>query len=128
MSSEINQEAKMKVGDFIKGKPESDRRYRTINSSMTRGVILWVGDNAITVKILEHSNDEWGEYTVDPQYFEVIGHVKPFNRDEVLELLKNGCKEAILDYDLRDVKLGSVDLSQADLSELDLRYVVIAKT
>ena len=47
--------------------------------------------------------------------------IKQFDRAKVLELLENGCKEAILDYDLRGANLEGADLSGADLSGADLR-------
>lgn len=92
------------VGDFVKGLPGNG--YGITNEKMTRGVVTEVyGDNRIRVKVLEHENDNTGAFDVDADKFEVIGHQKPFNREEVLELLKNGCKKAILDYDLSDADL-----------------------
>ena len=46
--------------------------------------------------------------------------IKQFDRAKVLELLENGCKEAILDYDLRGADLRSTDLEGADLSKAEL--------
>ena len=60
-------------------------------------------------------------YTVDPKKFEVIGHQKQFDRAEVLKLLKDGCKKAILDYDLRGADLSNANLRGANLSNADLR-------
>jgi hypothetical protein len=111
----------MELGDFVKGKPESDEHYSTTNSKMTRGVVTSINENSITVKVLEHENGDGGKYNVNPDYFEVIGHAKPFSREEVLELLKNGCKKAILDYDLRRADLSDANLSGANLSGADLR-------
>jgi hypothetical protein len=110
----------MEVGDFVKGKPESDGKYAFTNSKMTRGVVVEVNDNMITVKILEHTNGCIGKHRVDPEFFEVTGHVKPFNRDEILELLRNGCKKAVLDYDLSGANLSGADLRRANLSEANL--------
>lgn len=98
------------VGDFVSGLPNNG--YVITNEKMTKGVVTKVSDGVIFVKILEHINDFTGCFDVDPNKFEVIGHQKPFNRAEVLELLKNGCKKAILDY----------DLSGADLSDADIDY------
>jgi hypothetical protein len=111
----------MKVGDFIKGKLEGDTVYNSTNSKMTRGVITAVYEGSVTVKILEHSEDKVGVCDVNPKFFEVIGHVRSFNRDEVLELLKNGCKKAILDFDLRSADLEGANLRSADLEGADLR-------
>ena len=38
----------------------------------------------------------------------------------MLELLKNGCKKALLDYDLRRANLSGADLSGANLSDANL--------
>ena len=46
--------------------------------------------------------------------------IKQFDRAKVLELLKNGCKKAILDYDLRCADLSGADLSGADLMDANL--------
>ena len=121
----------MEVGDFVKGKPESDSEYSFTTSRMTRGVIVGIeSDGKIRVKILEHESGYTGTHPVSPKYFEVIGHVKPFSKSEVLEFLQNGCKKAILDYDLsgadlnranlRDADLSGANLSGADLSGADL--------
>ena len=53
--------------------------------------------------------------------------IKQFDRAEVLKLLENGCKKAILDYDLRGADLSDADLRyaklmDADLSGANLRY------
>ena len=124
----------MKVGDFVKGLPGSP--YSITNESMTRGVITGIAEGKISVKILDHASDRHGEFDVDPKYFEVIGHVKPFNREDVLNLLKSGCKKSLLEYDLsganlsdanlsdaslRGASLRGADLSDADLSDADLR-------
>ena len=46
--------------------------------------------------------------------------IKQFDRAEVLKLLKDGCKEAILDYDLSDANLSDANLSDADLRGANL--------
>ena len=47
--------------------------------------------------------------------------IKKFDRAEVLKLLKDGCKEAILDYDLRGANLSRTVLSGANLSYANLK-------
>lgn len=84
---------------------------------MTRGVVTSVYGDRMSVKVLDHAKDMRGTFDVDKQYFGVIGHVKPFVRKDVMELLKSGCKKALLDYDLREA-----DLSEADLREADLDF------
>ena len=82
---------------------------------MTRGVITGIAEGKISVKILDHASDRHGEFDVDPKYFEVIGHVKPFNREDVLNLLKSGCKKSLLEYDLSGANLSDANLSGASL-------------
>ena len=107
----------IKIGDFVKGITND---YGITNTKMTRGVVINVYERNIEVRVLDHDDGETGVYTVDPKKFEVIGHQKQFDRAEVLKLLKDGCKKAILDYDLRGANLSEADLSEADLSEADL--------
>ena len=118
----------IKIGDFVKGITND---YGITNTKMTRGVVINVYERNIEVRVLDHDDGETGVYTVDPKKFEVIGHQKQFDCAEVLKLLKDGCKKAILDYDLRGADLSDAslrganlrgaDLSNANLSNADLR-------
>ena len=95
--------------------------YGITNTKMTRGVVTDVRDRSIVVRVLDHDDGKTGMYAVDPEKFEVIGHQKQFDRAEVLKLLKDGCKKAILDYDLSDTNLRGANLSDANLRGADLR-------
>ena len=108
----------IKIGDFVKGITND---YGITNTKMTRGVVINVYERNIEVRVLDHDDGETGVYTVDPKKFEVIGHQKQFDRAEVLKLLKDGCKKAILDYDLRGADLSNADLRGADLRGANLR-------
>ena len=108
----------IKIGDFVKGITND---YGITNTKMTRGVVINVYERNIEVRVLDHDDGETGVYTVDPKKFEVIGHQKQFDRAEVLKLLKDGCKKAILDYDLRGADLSNANLRGANLSNADLR-------
>ena len=46
--------------------------------------------------------------------------IKQFDRAEVLKLLENGCKEAILEYDLKGADLRGANLRGANLINTDL--------
>ena len=114
----------IKIGDFVKGITND---YGITNTKMTRGVVTDVRDESIVVRVLDHDDGDTGIFTVNPKKFEVIGHQKQFDRAEVLKLLKDGCKKAILDYglrgaDLSNANLRGADLSNADLSDADLDY------
>ena len=108
----------IKIGDFVKGITND---YDITNTKMTRGVVTDVRDESIVVRVLDHDDGDTGIFTVNPKKFEVIGHQKQFNRAEVLKLLKDGCKEAILDYDLRGANLSRTVLSGAKLSYANLK-------
>ena len=108
----------IKIGDFMRGITND---YGITNTKMTRGVVINVYERNIEVRVLDHDDGETGVYTVDPKKFEVIGHQKQFDRAEVLKLLKDGCKKAILDYDLRGADLSDASLSDANLRGADLR-------
>ncbi|MFR4005405.1 MAG: pentapeptide repeat-containing protein [Acutalibacteraceae bacterium] len=108
----------IKIGDFVKGITND---YGITNTKMTRGVVINVYERNIEVRVLDHDDGETGVYTVDPKKFEVIGHQKQFDRAEVLKLLKDGCKKAILDYDLRGANLRGANLRGADLRGANLR-------
>ena len=108
------------VGDFVKGLPNNG--YCITNSDMTKGVVVDTSSTEIKVTVIDHEDDETGSFWVNPEKFEVIGHQKPFNREEVLELLQKGCKRAILNYDLSDADLSDADLRRADLSGADLDF------
>ena len=107
----------IKTGDFVKGITND---YGITNTKMTRGVVTDVCDGSIVVRVLDHDDGDTGIFTVNPEKFEVIGHQKQFDRAEVLKFLKDGCKKAILDYDLRRADLSGADLSDANLRRADL--------
>ena len=107
------------IGDFVKGLP--DNGYGITNEDMTKGVVTEIcSSTLIKVKVLEHKYGNGSVFEVNPEKFEVIGHQKAFNREEVLELLTKGCKKAILDYDLSGANLSGADLSGADLRRANL--------
>lgn len=107
----------IKIGDFVKGITND---YGITNTKMTRGVVTDVRDGSIVVRVLDHDDGDTGIFTVNPKKFEVIGHQKQFDRAEVLKLLKDGCKKAILDYDLRGADLSNANLSDANLKGANL--------
>ena len=107
----------IKIGDFVKGITDD---YGITNTKMTRGVVTDIRGGSIMVRVLDHDNGNTGIYTVDPKKFEVIGHQKQFDRAAVLQLLKDGCKKAILDYDLRGANLRGANLRGANLRGANL--------
>lgn len=110
----------MQVGDFVKGLPNNG--YSVTDEDMTKGVVTKVVEDTIKVKIINHKRGCKGIFDVCADKFEIIGHVKKFNRSEVFELINRGCIKAILDYDLRYADLRYANLKGADLRGADLRY------
>ena len=107
----------VRIGDFVKGITDD---FVITSAKMTRGVVTDIRGGSIVVRVLDHDDGATGVYTVDPEKFEVIGHQKQFDRAAVLQLLKDGCKKAILDYDLRGADLRSANLRGADLRGANL--------
>ena len=121
--------SKFKVGDLVKGLPESNGLYDITNDNMTKAVVKSVDGEMIVVKVLEHKFGYSGKHLVNEKYFEKIGHLEPFDREKFLELLKESkakATEYLRGADLRRANLsyanlGGADLSDADLSDADLR-------
>ena len=105
--------SKFEVGDLVKGLPGSNK-YGITNENMTKGVVREVTEGGIVVRVLEHKAGEYGKFEVDPEVFEKIGHLEPFDRDKFLELLKDS-KAKAAEY-LRRADLSDADLRRADLS------------
>ena len=110
--------SKFEVGDLVKGLPESNK-YGITNEDMTKGMVQEVTAYGIVVKVLEHKCGNSGRFTVDPEVFEKIGHLEPFDRDKFLELLKES-KAKAAEY-LSGANLSDANLSGANLSDADLR-------
>ena len=124
------------VDDIVKGISDN---YCITDMDMTRGRILSVHGDEIEVRVMSHKSNPFclgASYVVEAQYFEKIGHIKPFNREEVLELIAKGNQNKLNEYDfyganlrsanlsganLRSANLSGADLSGADLSGANLR-------
>ena len=85
---------------------------------MTKGMVQEVTAYGIVVKVLEHKCGNSGRFTVDPEVFEKIGHLEPFDRDKFLELLKES-KAKAAEY-LSGANLSGANLSDADMSGANL--------
>ena len=111
--------SKFKVGDLVKGLPESNGLYDIANDNMTKAVVKSVDGEMIVVKVLEHKFGYSGKHLVNEKYFEKIGHLEPFDREKFLELLKESKAKAAeyLSYaNLRGADLRGANLRGANLS------------
>ena len=109
------------VDDIVKGISD---KYCITDMDMTRGRILSVHGDEIEVRVMSHKSNPFclgASYVVEAQYFEKIGHIKPFNREEVLELIAKGNQNKLNEYDFYGANLRSANLSGADLRSANLR-------
>ena len=108
------------VDDIVKGISD---KYCITDMDMTRGRILSVHGDEIEVRVMSHKSNPFclgASYVVEAQYFEKIGHIKPFNREEVLELIAKGNQNKLNEYDFYGSDLSGADLSGANLRSADL--------
>lgn len=67
---------KFKVGDIVKGNSESGRRYSVTNDNLTRGKVVRVVGDLITIEVLSHKTmpEEVGEEYVgiESKYFDLV--------------------------------------------------------
>ena len=64
--------------------------------------IYHIHRDEIEVRVMSHKSNPFClgvSYVVEAQYFEKIGHIKPFNREEVLELIAKGNQNKLNEYD-----------------------------
>ena len=109
------------VDDIVKGISD---KYCITDMDMTRGRILSVHGDEIEVRVMSHKSNPFclgASYVVEAQYFKKIGHIKPFNREEVLELIAKGNQNKLNEYDFYGADLRSANLSGANLSGANLR-------
>ena len=108
------------VDDIVKGISDN---YCITDMDMTRGRILSVHGDEIEVRVMSHKSNPFclgASYVVEAQYFEKIGHIKPFNREEVLELIAKGNQNKLNEYDFYGADLSGANLRSANLSGADL--------
>ena len=97
-----------------------DNGYSITNENMTRGIVVGIDGNMIKVRIQEHEDANTGAFTVNFSGFEVIGHVKPFDRKEAIARLRGGDKSELLDYNLSKANMRKADMREADMSWANL--------
>ena len=108
------------VDDIVKGISDN---YCITDMDMTRGRILSVHGDEIEVRVMSHKSNPFclgKSYVVEAQYFEKIGHIKPFDREEVLELIAKGNQNKLNEYDFYGANLSGANLRSANLSGADL--------
>ena len=108
------------VDDIVKGISDN---YCITDMDMTRGRVLSVHGDEIEVRVMSHKSNPFclgASYVVEAQYFEKIGHIKPFNREEVLELIAKGNQNKLNEYDFYGANLSGANLRSANLRSANL--------
>ena len=108
---------KIKVGDIVKGISD---RYSITTTKMTKAVVTKVKGSQIRIVIIEHLDGCNGCFDVGAEDFSVTGHVKEFNREEVLKSFETN-KKALLEYNLQGADLQGANLRGANLRGADLQ-------
>lgn len=78
---------KFKVGDIVKGNLESDKYYHITNSDMTRGKIICVAGDIITIEVLNHKtmpNREGNKYDVVSKYFDLVEEAQKLYNGKII--------------------------------------------
>ena len=108
---------KIKVGDIVKGISD---RYSIATTKMTKAVVTKVKGSQIRIAIIEHLDGCTGAFDVSPEDLSVTGHVKEFNREEVLKSFETN-KKALLEYNLQGADLQGANLRGANLQDANLQ-------
>lgn len=104
---------KIIIGDFVKGIKGNTNKI--INENLVRAVIVGRDETMVKIKIMDHLDGIDSVYWFNEDKFEVIGHKKEFDKVELLDLLYQGNKKALFEYDLCGADLRDADLRRADL-------------
>jgi hypothetical protein len=105
---------KFKVGDIVAGTEEADSVYGYTDSSMTRGEVIEVHSESISVKILEHSTSKYSlgrTFPVNPKYFKLV---------EETEVTKLEAKVSSLEKEVEELKetVEELETENASLKEV----------
>ena len=105
---------KFKVGDIVKGKPESYGKYTITTSDMTRGKITHVSDdgNFITIELLEHktiSNAIGVKYDVESKYFDLVEEAQKLYNGKIIFTKGDDTFKTGHIYEVKDGRIHSCD-------------------
>ena len=104
----------IQCGDIVRGLAGTP--YSITNENVTRGLVTKVGGKEIYVKIIAHKEGCTGLHKVLAKHFEVIDHVKPFDRNAVMHIISTGDICGIFEYDLTGANLTGALLTGALLT------------
>ena len=99
---------KFKVGDIVKGNLESDERYHITNSDMTRGKIVCVSGDIITIEVLNHKTmpDKAGnEYDVESKYFDIVAEPPKLYNGKIIFTKGDETFKTGYIYEIKDGKI-----------------------
>ena len=96
---------KFKVGDIVKGNSESDERYNITNSDMTRGKVIGVIGDTITIEVLRHkamANNVGNEYDVESKYFDLVEEPSKLYNGKIIFTKGDGTFKTGHIYEVKD--------------------------
>lgn len=108
---------KFKVGDIVKGNSKSGRRYSVTNDNMTRGKVIGVAGDLITIEVLSHKTmpEEVGEeyVGVESKYFDLVEKVPKLYNGKIVftkgdSIFKTGHIYEVKDGRINTAKSGRV--------------------
>lgn len=108
---------KFKVGDIVKGNSESGRRYSITNDNLTRGKVVRVAGDLITIEVLSHKTmpEEVGEEYVgiESKYFDLVEKAPKLYNGKIIftkgdSIFKTGHVYEVKDGRINTAKFGRV--------------------
>lgn len=108
---------KFKVGDIVKGNSESGRRYLITNDNLTRGKVVRVAGDLITIEVLSHKTmpEEVGEEYVgiESKYFDLVEKAPKLYNGKIIftkgdSIFKTGHVYEVKDGRINTAKFGRV--------------------
>ena len=101
---------KFKVGDIVKGNLESNNHYHITNSNMTRGKVVSVANNFITIRVLSHKtmpNKVGEKYGVSTKYFDLVEEPPKLYNGKIIFTKGDGMFKTGHIYEVKDGEIST---------------------
>lgn len=112
---------KFKVGDIVKGKLRSGRRYSVTNDNMTRGKVVRVIGDTITIEVLSHKTmpKEVGEEYIglESKYFDLVEEAPKLYNGKIVFTKGDSTFKTGHIYEVEDGRINTVELGKFPMEE-----------
>lgn len=112
---------KFKVGDIVKGKPESYVEYTITTSDMTMGKVTNVSESGyITIEVLKHKTmpgKVMEKYDVDPKYFDLVEEAPKLYNGKIVFTKGDRIFKTSHIYEVKDGRIKTVGYSKLPMGE-----------